>query len=305
MILSTQNPVVNESKTSAGIIRRTGAGLLLCCGLLRGAETYADQPPSAPPDKSVYTFFNPTPSDQLRAFNPNRPSVTEGPFTIDAGHFQVEMSFVEYTYDCEHGVRTDDFSVAPTELRVGILNDLEFDLIVSPYLNQWTHGGGTSNRLSGFGDTTIRATWNAWGNDGGATAFAVIGLVTFPTASDGLSNHHLQGGVILPFAVNLPADFLLEAMAEFDIDRNAANTGYGLNLLQSVNLTHMIFGRLAGYVEYVGIAPIDTGQTYLAYFDTGLTYLLADNVQLDFGINIGLSGHANDLVVVTGLAFRI
>jgi hypothetical protein len=286
-------------------MRRTGAGLLLCFCLLRGARAWADQPASAPPEKSGYTLFCPTPADQLRAFNPNRPSVTDGPFTIDAGHFQVEMSFVEYTYDYDRGVRTDDFSVAPTELRVGILNDLEFDLIVNPYLNQWMRGAGTSSRLWGFGDTTVRAAWNAWGNDGGMTAFGVIGFVSFPTATDGLSNHHLQGGVIFPFAVNLPADFVLEAMAEFDIDRNSANSGYGLDLLDTINLSHAIVGRLAGYVEYAGIAPIDTGHTYVAFFDTGVTYLLADNVQIDFGVNIGLSGHANDLVVVTGMAFRI
>jgi hypothetical protein len=288
-----------------GSIRRTGAGVALCFCLLPNSSARAEAAASTPPDKSTYTLFNPTPADQLRAFNPNRPSVTEGPFTIDAGHFQVEMSFVEYTYDYDHGVRTDDFSVAPTELRVGVLNNLECDFIINPYLNQSMHGGGASSRLSGFGDTTVRATWNAWGNDGGTTAFAVIGLLTFPTASDGLSNHHLQGGVILPFAINLPADFVLEAMAEFDIDRNAANTGYGLDLLQTVNLSHAIIGNLAGYVEYAGTAPIDTGHTYVAYFDTGLTYLLRENVQIDLGINIGLSGRANDLVVVTGLAFRI
>jgi hypothetical protein len=295
-----------------------GAALALGLCLIYGSAALAgDSPPaSAPasaqmpasnpaPDKSGYTFFNPTPEDQLRAFNPNRPSITEGPFTVDAGHFQVEMSFLEYTYDYDHGIRSDDYSVAPGDLRVGVLNNFELDLFINPYLNQWMRSSASSSRLFGFGDTEIRAALNLWGNDGGATAFGILSLLRFPTASDGLSNHHLEGGVIFPFAANLPGEFQLGAMAEFDIDRNAANTGYGMDFLQTVVVSHAFLEKFAAYVEYAGIAPVNTGHTYLAFFDTGITYLLADNVQLDAAIDIGLSGHANDLMVVTGISFRI
>src|SRR5690348_3470268 len=99
------------------IVGKWFAALTLCVWLVFALPVLADDshPASVPastqvrksnpaPDKSAYTFFNPTPEDQLRAFNPNRPSITEGPFTVDAGHFQVEMSFLEYTYDYDHGV---------------------------------------------------------------------------------------------------------------------------------------------------------------------------------------------------------
>lgn len=256
-------------------------------------------------DKSSYTLFNPTPSSEMRPFNPNRPSVTEGPFTVDAGHFQAELSFAEYTYDYDHGLRTDAFSIVPANLRVGVLNDLELDLIVEPYLNQWTRGRGVSEHLDGTGDTILRAAWNIWGNDGGTTAFALIPFVHLPTASDGLSNHHVEGGLIVPLAATLPAGFAMGAMAEFDIDRDASNSRYGLDLLHTITLGHALTSKLAMYIEYAGIAPIKTGHSYLASFDTGLTYALAENVQLDTAINLGLSGHASDLTVVAGVSFRI
>ncbi len=39
------------------------------------------------------------PDDQQRDFNPDRPSQFTGPFTVDAGHFQLEMDLANYTLD--------------------------------------------------------------------------------------------------------------------------------------------------------------------------------------------------------------
>ena len=58
-----------------------------CSGFLRaGEETPAATPP---PDKSQYNLFNPTPVDLRRAYNTDRPSKTDSPFTVDAGVFQI------------------------------------------------------------------------------------------------------------------------------------------------------------------------------------------------------------------------
>jgi hypothetical protein len=43
-------------------------------------------------DKSRYTIFNPTPRDQMRGLNTDRPDVTESPVTVDAGHFQLDAA---------------------------------------------------------------------------------------------------------------------------------------------------------------------------------------------------------------------
>jgi hypothetical protein len=269
------------------------------------AQTQASPVPASRPQKEGYTLFNPTPETLLRALNTDRPSVTEGPFTVDAGHFQWEMSLVEYTYDYDHGTRTDGYNVAPFNLRVGLLNDVELDLILNPYQNIYTRSQTISTHLAGIGDTQLRMKINLWGNDGGVTAFGLLPFVNFPTGYDGLSNHHVEAGLILPFAIQLPAGFGLGTMAEYDLHRNTANDGYGVDFVHSVTLGKEITEQLNIYIEYVGIAPIQTGNTYLAYFNTGVTYLLTQNIEVDMGINIGLSAHANDFTVFTGLSFRI
>jgi hypothetical protein len=262
--------------------------------------------PASQADKSRFTLLNPTPRSLMRNFNTDRPDKTESPFTVDAGHFQVEFSFVEYTYNHAYGERTGGFSVLPANLKVGLLNNLDLQLVLNPYQNVRTHGRPLSQRDSGFGDAELRTKLNLWGNDGGKTAFGVMPFVRFPTGSDGLSNHHVEGGLVLPLAVReLPDGFDLGAMAEFDLDRNDRNDGYGVDFVHSVTMGHELFTeKLNAYVEYVGIAPMRTDRTYLASFDTGATHALSKNVQLDAGIAVGLSRRADEFTVFAGLSFR-
>lgn len=275
--------------------------VLLTVGV--GPRAEGDEAPASA-DKSAFTLFNPTPKSLMRDFVTDRPNATEGPFTVDAGHVQVEFSFVEYTYDRDHGVRTDGFAIMPANLRVGILNDADLQLIINPYDNVRSHGEGTQ-RNAGFGNTTLRATVNLWGNDGGNTAFGLIPFLTFPTGTDGLSNHHVEGGLILPLDLKLSHGFDLGVEMAFAANRNDRNDGYGVDFEHTVSLGHSLFSdKLNGYAEYVGISSRGAGQTYLAYFDTGLTYALSENVQLDAGINIGLSRRADDFTIFTGASFR-
>jgi hypothetical protein len=50
-------------------------------------------------DESQYTLFNPTPVDKMRAFNTDRPTKSNVPYTVDAGHFQYEGDLFIYGYD--------------------------------------------------------------------------------------------------------------------------------------------------------------------------------------------------------------
>ena len=65
--------------------------------------------------KSEDTLWNPTPRSEWRAMSADRPDFTESPYTVDAGAFQLEMSFVDYS-------QTDDAestTLAPINFKVG------------------------------------------------------------------------------------------------------------------------------------------------------------------------------------------
>ena len=41
-------------------------------------------------DKNQYWLLNPVPPDQMRSFSTDRPTKSNVPYTVDAGHFQYE-----------------------------------------------------------------------------------------------------------------------------------------------------------------------------------------------------------------------
>jgi hypothetical protein len=251
-------------------------------------------------DKSGFTLFSPTPRNLMREMSTDRPDTTESPYTVDAGHYQVEMSFVDFTRDRSEGVTTETVVAAPFNAKVGLLNNVDVQFVLDPYVNRRMG----SRRDSGMGDAIVRLKVNLLGNDGGKVAAAVMPYVKFPTGTHEIGNDHFEGGMIVPVAFELPAEFSLGTMLEVDFVRDAGD-GYGTALLHTVTLGHPIVGELSGYVEYAGTAFVNAGSTYQAVIGSGLTYKVNDDVQLDAGMNFGISESADDFNVFLGLSFRI
>ena len=95
----------------------------------------AQETNAVPPDKSGYNLFNPTPDEYMREISPDRPDKTDSPFTVDAGHFQLEMDYANFTYDAPtaaHGnLKTEDYQIAPMNVKVGVLNNMDFQLVLA------------------------------------------------------------------------------------------------------------------------------------------------------------------------------
>lgn len=257
-------------------------------------------------DKTGYTLFNPTPKALMREMTTDRPDTTESAYTIDAGHFQVELSLVQYIYNDDGGVRTDAFSILPSNVKIGLLNNVDIQFVFTPYEHIRMKAGGDSETARGFSDDTeIRLKINLWGNDTGETAFAVMPFIKFPTGSEDLTNDHVEGGVIFPLAVSLPHDFSLGLMAEVDFVYDEGRDRYGIDFVHTMTVGHPIVGDLSGFIEYVGIAPWRTGGTYQAIASGGLTYQMNEDWILDCGIQMGISDSADDLTLFVGTSFRM
>src|SRR3954468_7562387 len=142
------------------------------------------------PDKSGYDLFHPTPQNAMREMETDRPDKTESPITVDAGHYQLEMDLATYTADRSKHEKVDAWGIAPVNLKIGVFSNLDLQLVVETYNVEETtdRDTGHTKRASGFGDTTMRAKYNFWGNDGGPTAFAVMPFLKLPTASHDLGN---------------------------------------------------------------------------------------------------------------------
>lgn len=269
------------------------------------AVTVAGPPSDAPADKSRYTLFDPTPRSQLRELQPDRPNVTEGPFTVDAGHVQIEAALAQYAFDRDADTRTHTLDVAPVNVKLGLTNSVDIEFIFTPFERIVTRDASERDAVQGFGDDTqVRVKWNLGGNDGGKTAFALLPFVKVPTGKDGIGNGHVEGGLILPLSIELPAGFDLGTMAEFDVTYDEDRDDYGVDFVHSASLSHKLVGELEGYLEYVGTAPRPGGGGYRAEASSGLVYGLADDWKIDAGGTLGLSGRTDDLTLFVGTSVR-
>ena len=280
--------------------------------VMLGAAAGADPADAGEPeiDKSVFNLFNPTPAEYLRALDTDgsRGGSTESPYTVDAGHFLVEMSLVGYSSDRETfgGVteRFEGWAIAPMNLKIGLLNHLDAGLLLEPYNLFYERANSSLVTRRGFGDTTLRLKYNFWGNDGGRTAFAATPYVRLPTSQEGIGSRGVEGGLILPLAVELPRAFYLGVTTRFDAVRNEDEPGYHAEFINSVEFGRDLFGNLYGYVEFFSAVSTERDAEWEGSFNPGLIYSLTDNVQLNAGLNLGVTRSADDLYMFTGLAWR-
>lgn len=270
----------------------------------RSAE--ADKPP---PDKSAYSLFNPTPDGDLRTFTPDRPARSSNPFTIDAGRFQIESDFANYTYENEGGVRTRSIQAADPVLKVGITSFMDFEVAFGGFNDVRTVDTRTGETLSsgrGFGDVTLTAKFNLIGNEGGDYAFALLPYLIVPSGTRTISSGQVEGGLIAPLAVNLPGDFSMTLQTEVDALANVNGPGTHANIVDIVNLSHAVPGLkdLTATAEFYSSLSLEPHTADEYTFDVALAYLAEANTQLDVGANIGLNRGAPAYQVYSGIAHR-
>lgn len=259
------------------------------------------------PDKSAYHLFNPTPRAQMRELNTDRPDQTESPYTVDAGHFQVEMDFFKFTYDrhSPDGLRTEVWNIAPVNLKVGLLNNVDLQIVLDDHVKVRTRDAiaRTTERVSGFGDITTRLKINFWGNDGGPTAFGLMPFVKLPLDASNLRNGKTEGGLIVPLAIELPGGWGMGLMTEVDFVSDDTG-GYDSEWVNSITLSHDLIGKLGGYVEFFSVVGNAPGFDWQGQVDAGFTYGLTDNVQFDAGCNFGVTKSAPDYEPFIGFSIR-
>lgn len=262
------------------------------------------------PDKSQYNLFNPVPLDQMRSFSTDRPTKSDSPYTVDAGHYQYEADFANWIYDRNNtsGTTVSNLLVADPVVKAGLTNYADLEVALAPVNINYSHVRGTETRTTyfGFGDVYTRVKFNLFGNDGGDYALAIVPYVKVPTANHHIGNTHWEGGGYIPFVAALPDDWVLNITSEMDILENAALNGTHTNFINLINFSHPLFDpSLTGYVEFwtdVNNDPVTPTTQYT--LDLASSWVVQDNLQFDMGLNIGLNKAANDLQPYIGISQR-
>ena len=275
--------------------------LVVVVGAWRSAQ--AVEPAAA---EGGFDLFDPVPLKNFRELSPDRPDKTESPYTVDAGHFQLEMDFANFAYHRMDGVTVTAWNITPFNLKVGLLDNADLQLVYDNYLNVRTvdHQTGLAQTQSGLGNLTVRLKINLWGNDGGQTAFGLLPFVAFPTSTAQLGNPGVAGGILLPLAVKLPCGFDLGLETGLVFSQNESGRSYHEEFVNSLTVGHNIAGNLGGYVEFFSSVSTERGTAWVGTVDAGFEYAVTKNLQLDCGCNFGITRAADAVNPFAGITLR-
>lgn len=278
--------------------------LLTGLGCLLASLVHAQAQPDTADLKRGYSLFRPTPKALQRAFQPDRPGVTESPFTVDAGHFQVEADLfrlVNEREDHEH-VRTLDFS--DVMFKVGLTNrtDLQVRLPLYDVSREWRDDTPGETRHRGFGDVTIRLKQNLHGNDKPHDAtLAAVGYVRLATGGR-LGHGGTEYGLLLPFDYELTKSWDVGAQlwGEWEYERD--DYSHPFILSPSAQVQYKFPKVLELLVE--GIARWDTQQNqWHESLNVAPIFNVGENLRFDLGARVSLNRQQQD-EFYSGVAVR-
>ncbi|MBL9152057.1 MAG: transporter [Verrucomicrobiales bacterium] len=230
----------------------------------------------------------------LRDLSADRPDTTESPISVDAGHWQLETSFFDWSEDETAGSNTR--TVLASNLKYGINDRSDVQFVFDVYTID--DAGSTTER--GFGDVQLRYKLNLWGNDGGSSALALLPFVKIPTGTS-LSNGEWEGGLAIPWSTDLTDRLSFGLMAEIDAVYDEESGSHVAEFLHTAVLGIGLTERWSGFVEYIGI----TGEgSYRVFGSGGLVFSVNDNLALDVGAQVGLNDAAEGHGVFTGMTAR-
>ena len=283
--------------------------LLALCGTTVPASAEADATGAGiAPDKSAYTLFDPTPVDEMRSFCTDRPTRSNLPCTVDAGHILYESDVINWSYAHTGGVTTNPSLFTNPTLKLGITNRVDAELNIVPAERIFTNSPLGKSSIGGSGDLFLRTKVNLASPEGGDFQLTALPYVKLPTAKPGIGNKAVAGGLIMPVSFGLPSDFTLLFDPEIDILRNALNTARHANFASLANLSHALSGSVTGWVELFGSVNDDpSGTVKQASLDLAVSWIVWDklpDLQLDLGANIGLTSATPRVQAYAGISQR-
>ncbi|SFQ23260.1 transporter [Hymenobacter arizonensis] len=257
-------------------------------------------------DSAHYSWRKPVPRNRLRELQPDRPGVTESPFTVDAGHLQVEMDAVRLR---NSGKGNDELSrelrMAYTMLKFGLGRQTDVQLEFPMYTVAKSRPAGTSeweSRNAAFGDLMLRVKHNFLGHEqDGSFALAVIGLVRLPSGGR-VGQGGREYGMIVTSDIEVSDKANLEFQLASDLNYDREKAGRYLQFTPSVALEYDFTKKLGLITE--GVGQWNTlQQRWEASFNIAPLLKLTPNVQLDAGTHIALN-RLSDKEYFVGITVR-
>lgn len=222
----------------------------------------------------------------------DRPDQTESSSTIPKGSFQIESGlFFGFT---ENSTFSEKQILAPTTLfRFGLTQGIEIRIVTQ---FEGVKNQTTSEKIKGISDLELGTKIQFLKKDNCNTEIAFLSHLIIPTGSKDLTNDKFGSINKLAFSHELNKNIGVG----YNLGYNYFGIGNG-DFTYSVVLGIGISEKVGIYFEPYG--EMTEFKNHFANFNTGLTYLLKDNFQMDVSLGTGINHSIK--FVSTGFSWNI
>jgi hypothetical protein len=217
----------------------------------------------------------------------DRPDQTESAVTVPRNSLQIEAGILYENFN-----DSELHSVPGTLFRYGLFEKIELRLGAG-YLVHKTHV--TNN---GIGDFLIGAKINFLTED---RSFADVGLMVhafLPVGSEAFRPQETEPEIIAAFSKTISEKISFSSNFGGSLDSSIDEIIY----LYTAALGYSFTNKLGVYIEVFGNF---SSSAPLHYFDGGFTWLLTDNIQLDFSGGKNFSGSDSHWFIGSGVSLRL
>ena len=234
----------------------------------------------------------------------DRPTKANAICTVPVGDWQLESTAAGWSKTAAGGAETKVLTLGSSVVKIGLTDRSDLQIGWTPYVDIKAKEGGETSSTSGIGDVTVRYKHRLT-SDGSAVQLGLIPFVKLPTASRGIGNRKLEGGLAVPLSFALGGGVTATLGPEADLLADGDGDGRHFALVNLINLSGPIAPRLTLAGELWSNFNFDpAGTVKQASADAALAYAVSNDVQVDAGANVGLTRDTADLELYAGISLR-
>jgi len=230
----------------------------------------------------------------------DRPDQTESSALVPKRFLQVEIGTFYETLELNN-IKSKTTTFNTTLLRYGLLDNLELRVGLSnSEIKHEFQGNIVNSKESGFSPLAIGVKIGVTEEKGVLPEIAFLSHINFPfLASQDFKTKSTGIDFRFSFAhtLNEKSSVGYNLGMAWDGEITTANYVY------TIAYGYSISNKIGAFIEIYGDLPEDSHFNH--FWDTGLTYLVSDTIQLDVSGGTGLSKNTQDLYVSTGISFRL
>lgn len=297
---------------------------LVCAALSRAgppatapAASQPSQPASDPHDAPAAKaaegsfFIWPQPAPLTEPISTDRPGFSDSVDLVPRGHIQLELGYT-YTYDSGGGGTSNDHTFPQPLLRLGLTDDFEFRLewagwslteVSEPGSGPLGRRDGATSQDNGGTDLSVGFKHRLTHQRGLLPSLTLIPMLSLPTGGPTKTSGDVNPSVELAYQWGLTEKLALYGMAVAAVP--SGPKGYFYQTQASVAVSYELTDRLTPYIEYYGLYPAALGADCAHALDSGFSYRITDNVQIDFSVGMGLNDAADTFYASCGLSLRL